>query len=92
MSVEITNSGAREGQEVAQLYLSLPDYTQSPKKQLRGFDKVNVSPGESQTAIFNLTSRDLSYRDGEWQLVSGTVGLSVGASSRDIRLTSTISL
>lgn len=90
--MEITNTGDREGKEVAQLYLSLPGYTQSPKNQLRGFDKVTVSPGGTQTATFKLTSRDLSYWDGEWRLISGAVGLSVGASSRDIRLTSTINL
>ena len=90
--MEVTNTGDREGKEVAQLYLSFPVYTQSPKNQLRGFDKLTLSPGRTQTAIFNLTSRDLSYWDGEWQLISGVIGLSVGASSRDIRLTSTISL
>jgi len=90
--VEVTNTGERAGKKAAQLYLSFPVYTQSPKNQLCGFDNVTVSPGETQTATFNLTSRDLSYWDGEWRLASGTIGLSVGASSRDIRLTSTISL
>jgi beta-glucosidase len=88
--VEITNTGSIAGKEVAQLYLSFPSNTNSPKNQLRGFDKVFVSPGAKETAKFSLTSRDLSYWDGEWKLIRGSVGLLVGASSRDIRLTSNL--
>jgi len=84
--------GSIQGKAVAQLYLSFPAYTQSPVKQLRGFDKVSVLPGATQMASFTLTSRDLSYWDGEWKLVDGVIGVSVGASSRDILLTSSFTM
>lgn len=86
----ITNSGAVAGEEVAQLYLGIPD---SPPRQLRGFEKVPLRPGESATVRFELTRRDLSVWDvvgQRWVVQSGMYPVYVGASSRDIRLTGTL--
>ncbi|KND93877.1 Beta-glucosidase cel3A [Tolypocladium ophioglossoides CBS 100239] len=86
----VTNSGAVAGDEVAQLYLGIPD---SPPKQLRGFEKVPLRPGESATVRFELTRRDLSVWDvtgQRWVVQAGTYPVYVGASSRDVRLTGTL--
>lgn len=88
----ITNSGPVAGAEVAQLYLAIPN---SPPKQLRGFEKVPLSPGESATVCFELTRRDFSVWDvvsQQWAIQSGNYTLFVGASSRDIRLTDYIEI
>ena len=82
----IRNTGEVVGAEVAQLYLGIPD---SPPRQLRGFDKVRLGPGEAGVARFELTRRDLSVWDVEtqrWVVQEGSYGVFVGASSRDVRL------
>ena len=90
----ITNAGAVAGAEVAQLYLTLPSSAPSaPPKQLRGFAKLKLQPGAGGTATFNLRRRDLSYWDvgrQQWVVPSGSFGVSVGASSRDVRLTGSL--
>jgi beta-glucosidase len=87
--VTITNTGDVDGAEVAQLYLSYPSSApDTPPLQLRGFDKVSLAAGESGTATFNLRWRDFSYWDtgsNSWVVPSGSFGVSVGASSRDIK-------
>nr|QIK02131.1 glycoside hydrolase family 3 [fungal sp.] len=89
ITVSITNTGSVDGAEVAQLYLSYPSSTpDTPPLQLRGFDKLSLGAGESGTATFNLRWRDLSYWDvgtNTWVVPAGEFGVSVGASSRDIR-------
>lgn len=90
----ITNSGAVEGAEVPQLYITLPaSAPAAPPKQLRGFTKIKLAAGASETATFNLRRRDLSYWDTakqNWIVPSGSFEVNVGASSRDLRLKSTI--
>ncbi|KAK3937742.1 beta-glucosidase cel3A [Diplogelasinospora grovesii] len=92
----VTNAGGVAGAEVPQLYISLPSSAPSaPPKQLRGFAKLSLAPGASGTATFNLRRKDLSYwdvRTQNWIVPSGSFGVSVGASSRDIRLTGTITV
>ncbi|KAK4442872.1 glycoside hydrolase superfamily [Podospora aff. communis PSN243] len=94
VTASITNSGGVEGAEVAQLYITLPSGAPpSPPRQLRGFDKIKLKPGAKGTVTFNLRRKDLSYwdvRTQNWIVPSGSFGISVGASSRDIRLTGTI--
>ncbi|KAI1092381.1 glycoside hydrolase family 3 protein [Rostrohypoxylon terebratum] len=90
INATITNSGDVSGAEVAQLYLGIPN---SPPKQLRGFEKVNLQSGESTEISFELTRRDFSIWDvvtQGWVVQKGDYGVYVGASSRDIRLTDTI--
>ncbi|KAF2477372.1 beta-glucosidase 1 precursor [Lindgomyces ingoldianus] len=91
VTAKITNSGSVAGAEVPQLYIGLPSSApQAPPKQLRGFDKLKLEAGASGTATFKLRRRDLSYWDAgrqQWVVPSGDFAISVGASSRDIRLT-----
>lgn len=86
----ITNSGSVAGAEVAQLYITLPSSApDSPPRQLRGFSKLKLAPGESKEATFLLRRKDLSYwdvRQQNWIVPAGKFGISVGASSRDLRL------
>lgn len=96
MTARVTNSGGVAGAEVPQLYITLPASAPStPPRQLRGFAKLKLAPGASGTATFPLRRRDLSYWDvgrQNWVVPSGSFGVSVGASSRDIRLTGTITV
>jgi beta-glucosidase len=87
--VRVTNTGERAGKDVVQLYLGAPDGP-APRtvRELRGFVKVALAPGESTTASFTLTERDLSQwstRAHDWVVEPGRFEVSVGASSRDIR-------
>ena len=96
ITVEIKNTGSRSGKEVAQLYLSYEELGEDakdvdfPVKVLRGFEKVALEVGETKMVAFQLTRRDLSYWDVErqnWILpTEGRFTVSVGASSRDLRL------
>jgi beta-glucosidase len=93
----VTNTGQRPGKEVVQLYVNDPESSVSrPPRELKGFAKTaTLAPGEGQTVTFRLRSRDLSYwsvRQHRWVLEGGTFRLGVGASSRDLRLTTTVEL
>jgi beta-glucosidase len=81
VTTEITNTGAREGDEVAQLYLTPPAFDGAPKLALRGFQRVSLKPGEKRRVSFRLSQRDLSFvdRDGNRQLTPGQYKLSVGS-------------
>ncbi len=87
VTAHITNTGIRAGAEVAQLYVGIPG---GPVRQLRGFDKVWLEPGEAAAVSFALTRRDLSVWDvpaQKWLLQTGadaTYRLYVGSSSRDL--------
>jgi beta-glucosidase len=93
----LTNSGTRAGAEIAQVYLGFPSSTDEPPKRLVGWAKVELEPGESREVTVtidpNSTSRPLSYwnvtRSG-WEIASGEYTVYVGASSRNIPLTSTL--
>ena len=66
VSVTVTNTGDRAGKEVVELYTSDLVATVAPKvRQLRGFQKLSLKPGESQEVIFELTEKDLSFVDNE---------------------------
>jgi beta-glucosidase len=88
---DLTNTGSRAGAEVAQLYVhqenpSLP----RPVKELKGFKKVFLEPGEKQTVSIPLDSRSFAYYDPAkpgWAAEAGNYQIQIGSSSRDIRLT-----
>jgi hypothetical protein len=89
VSFQLKNTGSVAGAEVAQLYIEPPQNTavRFPKRQLRGFEKVFLQPGEEKTVEFSLTRRDLSYWDvvtQNWVIPSPGLGINVGASSRKI--------
>ena len=89
VSVEVSNVGEREGQEVVQLYVgdrksSLP----RPLKELKGFSKIRLAPGESRVVDFTVDRDDLSFFDPEkheWVAEPGVFDIYIGAASDDIR-------
>jgi len=88
VTVRVTNSGKREGAEVVQLYVGFPSEAQEPPKQLKGFDRVFLKPGESKTVTLALNRESLSAWDEsvhDWKVYPGKYTVEVGASSRDIR-------
>ncbi|KAJ7594941.1 beta-glucosidase [Mycena floridula] len=89
----VANNGTVAGYEIPQLYLTLPASANSAPKALKGFDSVFVSPGQSVSVTMQLSRFDLSIWDvvnQRWQIPAGTTSISIGASSRDIRLTGSI--
>ena len=97
ITVNLTNSGEVNGAEVPQLYLTFPASTPAgtPPKQLRGFERVSLAHGTWELVSFKLMRRDISYWDivsQEWVVPAGDFGVSVGFSSRDIKLTGTMTV
>jgi beta-glucosidase len=96
VNVQVRNSGRRAGAEVVQLYVhdaqsSLP----RPPKELKGFARVMLQPGEARTIHFSLDEAALAFFDpakGDWLAEKGAFEVLVGASSRDIRLRGGFSL
>lgn len=87
VSVCVTNSGAVKGAEVVQLYIAPPKGGLfRPEKELKGFDRVELEPGESKTVTFTLDDRSFALWSDGWKIQSGTYGVWVGSSSRDNRL------
>jgi len=89
ISVTITNTGKRAGDEIVQLYTSDPvaSVTQ-PVKQLRGFKRVNLAPQQSARVTFTLSANQLGFydRNMDFVLEPGKIDLLIGSSSADIRL------
>jgi beta-glucosidase len=96
VSVDVTNSGSRAGQEVVQLYLrDVESRLVRPDKELKAYAKVALEPGETQTVTMSLDARSLSYYDDAlpgWVAEAGAFEVLVGASSRDIRCTAQLML
>ncbi|MFI6323020.1 glycoside hydrolase family 3 C-terminal domain-containing protein [Nonomuraea sp. NPDC050556] len=89
VSFTVTNTGSRAGAEVAQVYVSAPSQAvRRPVRELRAWSKTLLSPGESVALRFTLKFRDFAYFDPSagWTAEGGPVGIHVGASSRDLRL------
>jgi len=88
-SADITNTGRRAGEEVAELYIhDAHPQIDKPVRELKGFTKVTLAPGETKTIEFNIKPRDLAYFDvpgHQWKADAGEYEIEVGASSRDIR-------
>jgi beta-glucosidase len=78
--VTVTNSGLQAGDEVTQLYLSFPDVKGAPIRALRGFKRIHLESGASETVRFELNPRDLSMvtENGDPMIVAGKYTLSVG--------------
>lgn len=83
----VENTGTCPGAEVVQLYLAPPqDGLYRPRKELKGFAKVTLAPGESKTVTFSLDDRSFAVWANGWKVPAGTYGVLVGAASDDIRL------
>jgi beta-glucosidase len=87
VSFDVTNTGTRAGAEVAQVYVGQPATAGEPPKNLRGFAKVALNPGQTQRVTVTLDARSFQAWNNGWQTSAGTHQILVGASSRDIRLT-----
>jgi len=91
ISFTLVNTGDREGDEVAQLYIRKPVASVTrPVKELKGFIRVTLKPGEKRRITFKLPTEQLAFYNREMKLVieRGTYHVMVGSSSEDIRLTS----
>lgn len=94
--VDITNTGKVKGKESVQLYIA--DKTNStvrPVHELKGFDKVELEPGETKTVCFDLDKRSFAWYNvelGDWYAANGTYVIEIGKSSRDIPLETEVEL
>ncbi len=90
VSFDLTNTGSREAADVAELYVSDGHASvPRPPKELKGFSRVELKPGESKTVNLTLDSRSFSYYDvgsKSWKVEPGEFGILVGDSSEDIAL------
>lgn len=95
VSFKLTNSGKYAGEEVVQLYLKDPFASVvRPIKELKGFQKVKLNPGEQKTITFTVDNELLSFYNDqlEWVSEPGAFELMLGSSSEDIRLHATFEL
>ncbi|MEK4274574.1 beta-glucosidase family protein [Paenibacillus sp. FSL R7-0026] len=94
VTVNVKNTGQRSGQEVLQLYVHDHQTTVSrPEKELKGFAKVSLEPGEEKTVTFTLDKRSFAYYNvdlKDWHVESGEYDLLIGSSSRHIILQKTV--
>jgi beta-glucosidase len=94
--VDVTNAGKRAGEEVAQLYIHDPKpVIDRPVRELKGFAKIALQPGETKTVEFKIKPRDLAYFDmpgHQWKANAGDYEIEIGVSSRDIRLKKAVNL
>lgn len=91
ITVAVTNTGDREGQETVQLYLTdLKAPVERPAKELKGFEKVSLAPGETKEVTFTVKPSDLAYFDADahdWATHPGKYRAHVASSSADIAAT-----
>ncbi|MBP7509007.1 MAG: glycoside hydrolase family 3 C-terminal domain-containing protein [Prolixibacteraceae bacterium] len=89
VSVNVKNTGKRQGSEVVQLYISdLKSSLPRPVKELKGFEKITLQPGETKTVSFTVNKSDLSFFDPvkhDWVAEPGDFEAIIGSSSSDIR-------
>jgi len=92
----VTNTGRREGAEVVELYAHDPSpKIDKPVRELKGFSKIDLLPGQTKTVTFHINPRALAYCDvpgRRWKADAGDYVLEAAASSRDIRRTAHVKL
>jgi beta-glucosidase len=95
-SFTVANTGNVFGKEIAQLYVAPPPCRlRRPPKELKGFEKIALEPGESKEVAIELSGRDFSYYDpefGAWVADQGAYKILVGKSSQDICLTGIVTI
>ncbi len=96
VSFDVTNTGSVAGAEVAQLYVSDPSAkVQRPERELKGFEKVRLAPGETKHVTLNLDARSFSYWDEathNWKIDPGKFVILVGDSSESTPLHADLTL
>lgn len=94
VTVRVKNTGSRPGKEAVQLYVSVKDsHVRRPVRELKGFEKISLEPGEEKDVVFKLGQRSFSYYEPkihDWFVESGGIIIEAGSSSRDIRLTKNV--
>ncbi|WP_046174273.1 glycoside hydrolase family 3 C-terminal domain-containing protein [Domibacillus indicus] len=94
VTMKVKNTGKMAGQEVVQLYVRDRESTViRPEKELKGFEKVNLEPGEEATVTFTLGKRAFAYYNtdlADWHVETGDFSLLIGSSSADILLEETV--
>lgn len=94
VTLKIKNTGKRYGKEIVQLYVKTnASNVIRPEKELKGFAKIALEPGEEQTVLFTLDKRSFAYYNIEmkdWHAESGVYEIGIGSSSRNILLTANI--
>ena len=88
VSIPLTNSGQRDGQEVVQLYIrDMVGSVTRPVKELKGFQKIALKAGETKTISFTIKSSDLSFYNSDLKFVAepGDFQLFIGGNSRDVK-------
>ncbi|WP_024867043.1 glycoside hydrolase family 3 C-terminal domain-containing protein [Butyrivibrio sp. FCS014] len=93
-SFTVKNTGDRDGAEVAQMYVSLPDgKVFRPEKELKGFAKVFLKAGESRKVTISFDDKTFRYwnvKTNKWEVEEGSYSVSIGSSSANILLTGSI--
>jgi beta-glucosidase len=96
VNVDVRNTGKRKGAEVVQLYVrDVECSVQRPNKELKGFEKVYLEPGEKKTISIKLNRDAFAFYDPDrrqWEVEAGEFEIMAGRSSKDIRLKSQVSL
>ena len=96
VTVDVTNTGSVKGKEIVQLYVSdLTGAARRPLRELKGYEKVSLKPGETKTVSFTLDYRSFAWYHTalhDWYAASGEYEIQIGASSRDIRLSEIVHL
>jgi beta-glucosidase len=92
--VPVTNTGGRDGREVVQVYVSLPgSRVRRAPRELKAFASVPITAGDTAEAVLTVDREDLAYWDtrlGRWIVEGGEYLIEVGASSRDVRASTTV--
>ena len=86
----VSNTGSCEGDEVVQLYLTDRYASMTrPVKELAGFARISLKPGERKRVVFEVRADQMAFldKDMRWKVEKGVIGVEVGSSSEDIRLT-----
>ena len=95
-TVTVKNTGKRAGKAVAQLYVAAPEQDLiRPVRELKGFAKVDLQPGEAKDVTFALDKRSFAYWNEtihDWHVLSGEYAVLVGSSSRDLPLCAKVSV
>jgi beta-glucosidase len=96
VSVDVTNTGNRTGDEVVQLYVKhLKSKVERPVEELKGFQRVTLNPNETKTVRIPLKASTLAFWDekvGQFKVATEPVKLMIGSSSKDIKLATTVNI
>jgi len=95
VSFTVKNTGTRAGKDVPQIYVGRQGDGWEAPRRLAGWEKISLQPGESKQVTLTVDPRLLAHFDGKshkWVIAKGSYDLSLGASSRDLRLSSSVTL